>query len=154
MNVWQSMCRPGPAGWGGWREMQSACRLGGHGQGLPVFLTEKRFPAPQHIPALGWMVPCFIRLGAGTVGRVAPSGTHIAPTDGHRTWDGDASCDHFGPRQSLMSPSQAAGLQLALTLRPILLGCSIMGFVFGMALSGRGAASACPVNLVSWWVSG
>lgn len=54
----------------------------------------------------------------------------------------------------MVSPPQAVGLQLALTLRPILLGCSIMGFVFGMALSGRGAASACPVNLVSWWVSG
>lgn len=63
MNVWQSMCRPGPAGWGGWSEMQSACRLGGHGQGLPVFLTEERFPAPEHIPALGWMVPCFVHLG-------------------------------------------------------------------------------------------
>lgn len=37
--------------------MQSTCCLGGHGQGLPVFLTEERFQAPEHIPALGSWCP-------------------------------------------------------------------------------------------------
>lgn len=49
----------------------------------------------------GW---CLIHLGAGMVRRVAPSGTHIVLSDEHRIREGDRSCDHSGPRQSLVTP--------------------------------------------------
>lgn len=76
----------------------------------------------MYIPAVVWMVLNPFRGWDGEEGctlwdphwhathhgHVPPShfweSWHIIPSDGHRTWEGDRSCDHFGPRQSLVSP--------------------------------------------------
>lgn len=104
MNVWQPACRPGPSGWGGWREMQSVRRLGGirakaaHPAHRGAVLGSAVHPccgmagallrAALRRPCRGW------DSGEGCTLRAL----RCTLSDGHRTWDGDVSCGSLGPR--------------------------------------------------------